>query len=106
MVFAHSGGYLINEFIKICHFQPNVWIDFALTHTTLGKLGDKSQGLPYINDAIHYALNGPFKDRVLLSSDYPFFNQDAVFEYYVKYQKLLNNNFLRLIKENMYDTTD
>ena len=36
-VFAHAGGYLINDFIKICHFQENVYIDFALTHTTLGR---------------------------------------------------------------------
>ena len=98
-VFAHSGGYLINEFIKICHFQTNVWIDFALTHTILGKLGKKS-GLPYVNEAISYALNSPFKNRILLSSDYPFFNQDSVFNYYSDYYELLNKNFLSFIKEN------
>ena len=25
MIFAHSGGYLINDFVKICHFQKNVY---------------------------------------------------------------------------------
>lgn len=98
-IFAHSGGYLINDFIKICHFQPNVWIDFALTHTTLGKYG-KSNGLPYINEAIKFALNSPFKNRVLLSSDWPFFSQKDVLRYYKRLGKLkmLNNNFLNLLK--------
>lgn len=93
-IFTHAGGYLINDFIKICHFQSNVWIDFALTHTTLGKYGDKSNGLTYINDAIRYSLNSTFKNRVLLGSDYPFFNQEDVFEYYKDYISLLNKNFL------------
>lgn len=101
IIMAHAGGYLINDFIKMCHFQPNVWIDFALTHTTLGKLGDKDDGLPYINDAIKYALHSSFKDRVLLSSDYPFFDQDAVFEYYSEYHEMLNKNFLRFIEEDL-----
>lgn len=95
-IFAHSGGYLINDFIKICHFQPNVWIDFALTHTTLGKLGDDRYGLSYVNQAIRYALNSDFKRRVLLSSDFPFFNQEDVFSYYEEYIHLLNDNFEEL----------
>ena len=99
-VFPHSGGYLINEFIKICHFQKNVWIDFALTHTNLGKYGDVNMGLNYINDAIKYALNSSFQNRVLLSSDYPFFSQDDVHKYYAKLKKLdlLNDNFLALTR--------
>ena len=96
-IFAHAGGYLINDFIKICHFQPNVWIDFALTHTTLGRLGDETNGLPYINQAIRYSLNSNFKNRVLMSSDYPFFDQNAVFNYYKGYEDLLNNNYIELI---------
>lgn len=97
-IFAHSGGYLINDFIKICHFQPNVWIDFALTHTTLGKLGNKEYGLNYINNAIRYALNSAFRKRVLLGSDYPFFDQEDVFEYYKNDIELLNENFLYLLE--------
>ena len=80
----------------MCHFQPNVWIDFALTHTVLGHLGDKEKELPYINEAIRYSLNSPFKKRVLMSSDFPFYNQDDVFEYYAEYHDLLNDNFLSL----------
>lgn len=96
-IFAHSGGYLINDFIKICHFQPNVWIDFALTHTILGKY-KAEEGLLYIQDAIKYALNSAFKDRVLLSSDFPFFNQDDVFDYYRDHVEILNSNYLRLFE--------
>lgn len=100
-IFAHSGGYLINDFIKICHFQKNVWIDFALTHTTLGRFGNKENGLPYIDQAIRYAVSSVFADRVLMSSDYPFFSQEDVFSYYSEMEKtdLLNQNFLALLEE-------
>lgn len=43
-IFAHSGGYLIQDFIKICHFQPNIYIDFALTHTMLACYGRRPEG--------------------------------------------------------------
>lgn len=97
-ILAHAGGYLINDFIKICHFQKNVWIDFALTHSVLGRLGDERCGLPYINQAIKYALNSPFKNRILMSSDYPFFDQEDVFNYYTRLGviDLMNDNFIAL----------
>lgn len=97
-LFAHAGGYLINDFIKICHFQPNVWIDFALTHTMLGHYGRRPEGLPYIHDAIVYSLHAPFSRRVLLASDFPFFSQDDVVEYYRDLSALdqLNCNFKQL----------
>lgn len=98
-IFPHAGGYLINDFIKICHFQKNIWLDFSLTHTNLGKLGDNKQGLPYINEAIEYALNSPFKDRILLGSDYPFFSQEDVFKFYAARTEILNNNFLNLMEK-------
>lgn len=97
VVFAHAGGYLVNDFIKICHFQRNVYLDFSLTHTMLGKLG-KEEGLFYINNAIHYSLNSDFANRILLGSDYPFYNQLDVVEYYKEYVELLNKNFLDLIE--------
>lgn len=94
-IFPHSGGYLINDFIKICHFQRNVWIDFSLTHTNLGQFGE---GLFYITDAIKYALKSPFKNRVLMGSDYPFFSQEDVYNFYKKLNavELLNSNFIAL----------
>lgn len=95
-IFPHSGGYLINDFIKICHFQKNVWIDFALTHTNFG--GISSNPLPYVDEAIKYALGSPFKERVLMGSDYPFFDQDRVVAYYEKLGAvdMLNANFRNL----------
>lgn len=96
VVLAHAGGYLINDFIKICHFQKNAWLDFALTHTVLGKFGDPVAGLAYVNQAIGYALHSPFRHKILLSSDYPFFNQEDVFAFYRSYMELLNQNFLTL----------
>lgn len=92
----HSGGYLINDFIKICHFQKNVYIDFTLTHTNFG--GISKNPLPYVDEAIRYALNGPFKERVLMGSDLPFFDQLDVVKYYEKLGKLemLNENFERV----------
>ncbi|MBD5098021.1 MAG: amidohydrolase family protein [Clostridiales bacterium] len=98
-VFAHSGGYSINDFVKICHLQKNVWIDFSLTHATLGNYGSPEKGLPYVEQAIKYSLNSPFKSRVLLASDFPFFSQAEVFQYYAEYIDQLNNNFLELFHQ-------
>ncbi len=100
-IFSHSGGYLINDFIKICHFQKNVWLDFSSTHTFLGHLGDKKTGLSYINQGIEYALQSPFNNRILLSSDFPFFSQKDVVKFYKKHNKikLLNENFLTLLEK-------
>ena len=96
-IFPHAGGYLINDFIKICHFQSNVWIDFTLTHTNFG--GISSNPLPYVDQAIAYALKAPFRNRVLMGSDLPFFNQMAVVAYYERLGALdmLNENFERIL---------
>jgi hypothetical protein len=95
-ILPHAGGYLINDFIKICHFQPNVWIDFTLTHTNFGSISKNP--LPYVDQAIAYALNSPFRNRVLMGSDLPFFDQMDVVRYYDRLGKLdmLNENFERL----------
>ncbi len=98
-VFAHAGGYLINEFVKICHFQSNVWIDFSYTHTMLGRLGDGKTGLAYANQAIQYSLNASFSDRILLGSDFPFCDQQKVVQYYAPYLDKLNGNFVRLVHQ-------
>lgn len=98
-IFAHSGGYLINEFIKICHFQPNVWIDFSYTQTILGHYGNSETGLPYVHQAIKYALCSTFQNRLLMASDYPFCNQDEVCAYYSDYHLLLNKNFMDILKK-------
>ncbi len=98
IIFAHAGGYLINDFLKICHFQKNVWLDFSATQNILGHLENKKEELPYINQGIKYALNSPFKNKILLSSDFPFFSQKEIYEFYKKLNAidLLNNNFIKL----------
>lgn len=95
-ILPHAGGYLISDFIKICHFQPNVWIDFALTHTHFASIS--SNPLAYVDDAIRYSLSASFSNRVLMGSDYPFFDQQNVVKYYEKLGKLdmLNENFKSL----------
>jgi len=100
-VFAHAGGYLVNDFIKICHFQKNVWIDFALTHTMLDCYGRRPEGLPYIGEAIAYALHSPFAGKVLLASDAPFFSQAEVVDYYAAMGAVeaLNANFSTLLSK-------
>lgn len=98
VLFAHSGGYLINDFIKICNFQKNVYLDFSLTQCVLGKYGAEN-GLNCINDAIHFALNSNFSNRILMGSDYPFYQQEDVFEYYKDYIPMLNQNFENLFEK-------
>lgn len=95
---AHAGGYSLLEFIKICHIQHNVFIDFSLTHTVFG--GISSNPLPEADALIDYALNSVFSDRILLGSDIPYSNQLQVAEYYYKKGMLskLNDNFLKLIE--------
>ncbi len=97
VILAHAGGYLINDFIKICNFQKNVYIDFSLTHCVLGKYG-ADDGLRYINDAIHFALNSNFSDRVLMGSDYPFYCQEDMCKYYSDQVENLNTNFIKLFE--------
>ena len=97
-ILPHAGGYLINDFIKICHFQKNVYIDFTLTHTNFGRISKNP--LAYVDDAIRYALNAPFRERVLMGSDLPFFDQMKVVEYYERLGALdmLNENFERVFE--------
>lgn len=101
-VLPHAGGYLIRDFVKICHFQPNVWIDFSLTHTNFGSISRNP--LPDVDGLIDYALRSSFRNRILLGSDIPFFSQEDVVGYYERKNALdlLNGNFQRLF-ERMKD---
>lgn len=98
IIFAHAGGYAINEFIKICNIQKNIWLDFSLTHSVLGKYGAED-GLPYIHQAIHFTLKHNFMDRILFGSDYPFYEQKKIFKYYEENINLLNINFETLLEK-------
>ena len=99
---AHSGGYAINDFLKICHFQQNVWIDFAHTQSLFCNA---NATLPYIKEAICYALKSDFRHKILLGSDYPLHQQQPIIEFYMQLESLflLNNNFDFLWKQMKCD---
>lgn len=96
-ILAHAGGYAVNEFIKIGNIQKNVWLDFSLTHSVLGKYGAQN-GLDYIHQAIRFGLNHNFKDRILFGSDFPFYSQNQIFDYYRNKIDMLNSNFETLVE--------
>ena len=97
IILAHAGGYAVNEYIKICNIQKNIWIDFSLTHSVLGKYGEED-GLSIIHQAICFSLKHTFRNRILLGSDYPFYDQNEVLKYYGANIGMLNTNFETLLK--------
>lgn len=94
---AHAGGYSAHEFVKMCHIQRNVWIDFSLTHTCFASISGNP--LPGMDELIKYALRAPFAHRVLMGSDFPYSRQDEVVEYYdsLGVVEQLNSNFQSLL---------
>lgn len=83
-LFSHAGGYEILEFIKICDFTKNVWLDFSFTQNYFGLFGEKAE-LKLITDCIRYAfVTDRISGRVLFGSDYPYESQKECIEYYIK----------------------
>ncbi len=95
-VLAHAGGYSAYDFVKICHIQRNVWIDFSLTHSCFASISDNP--LPGIDELIRYSFRSPFSDRLLMGSDFPYNQQSEVVSYYAEHGFLeqCNANFVRL----------
>jgi len=99
-VMCHAGGYDIYEFIKMTHFQENIWIDFSLTQEYFGWNNDINKNR-FIIENIDYALNNKIiRKKILFGSDNLFFSQVKA---YLKYKKLecddiLKDNFFRLLK--------
>ncbi|GEM_PF-2364390 len=102
-IFPHSGGYLINEFIKICDFQSNVWLDFSLTQHYFGWVGDRPK-LKYVNEAIEYALqHKKLSRKILFGSDNTFFSQqEAVNKYFElsNAKSFLVDNFYNILEQS------
>lgn len=98
-VMAHSGGYSINEFLKICHFQDNVYLDFSYTQNLLGGVAN-DVCLPYVSEAIVYAMRSVFKERILFGSDYPWCQQTSLVKFYEEKEWItsMNCNFLNLLE--------
>lgn len=95
-VLAHAGGYSVRDFVKICHIQRNVWLDFSLTHSCFASISDNP--LPGVDDLILYSFRAPFSNRILMGSDFPYNNQHDVASYYAERGLLerCNENFRQL----------
>lgn len=95
---SHAGGYKILDFIEICEFNKNVWLDFSFTQNHFGIVGNRTE-FKYIAELIKYAVQGPIKERVLFGSDYPYENQEECFEYYSKNvnKEIYTDNFENLL---------
>jgi len=100
-VMCHAGGYDIYEFIKMAHFQKNIWIDFSLTQEYFGWNNNINKN-KFIIENIEYALkNEIINKKILFGSDNLFFSQVKA---YIKYKKLgysniLKDNFLNLLRK-------
>jgi hypothetical protein len=99
-ILAHAGGYDILDFVKMCDFNKNIWLDFSLTQDYFGWCGSKER-LNSICDVIDYCLSSSkLMHRILFGSDTPFFSQrDASDKYLSLFNAdlLLELNYKRLI---------
>lgn len=78
-VMCHAGGYDIVEFVKMCRFLDNVWLDFSVTQHEFGWVAGK-RSPAYIGDVIDHALGERrIAPKLLFGSDFPLLDQsDAV----------------------------
>jgi predicted TIM-barrel fold metal-dependent hydrolase len=101
-VMCHAGGYDIAEFVKMCRFLPNVWLDFSVTQHEFGWVsGERSPA--FIGDVIDHAMREPrIAPRVMFGSDYPLLEQrDAVARLAATVdepERFLRLNFERLLE--------
>lgn len=80
-LFSHSGGYKVMDFIEICEFNNNVWLDFSFTQNYFGLIGEKAE-LRAVTDNIRYAFNSAIKSKILFGSDYPYEDQEECISFY------------------------
>jgi hypothetical protein len=101
-VMCHAGGYDILEFVKLCRFLGNVWLDFSVTQHEFGWVSG-TRNPPFIADLIDHALGERrIAPRVMFGSDYPLLEQtDAVarlVEHSADPEPFLRGNFERLLE--------
>ncbi len=100
-VMCHAGGYDIVEFVKMCRFLKNVWIDFSVTQHEFGWVsGERSPS--YVGDVIDHALGERrIAPKVLFGSDFPLLGQTDAVERIVEAvedpEPFLISNFERLL---------
>ncbi len=100
-VMCHAGGYDIVEFVKMCRFLGNVWLDFSVTQHEFGWVTGR-RAPAYIGDVIDHALfERRTAPRILFGSDFPLLEQaDAVarlVETVPDPEPFLTGNFERLL---------
>ena len=100
-VMCHAGGYDILEFVKMCRFATNVWLDFSVTQHEFGWVsGQRSPA--FIGDLIDHAMaERRTAPRIMFGSDYPLSEQaDAVARLIDSVddpEQFLTGNFERLL---------
>jgi predicted TIM-barrel fold metal-dependent hydrolase len=101
-VMCHAGGYDLLEFVKMCRFASNVWLDFSVTQHEFGWVsGQRSPA--FVADLIDHAL-GEWRTapRIIFGSDYPLLEQaDAVtrlVDLVADPEPFLTGNFERLLE--------
>ena len=100
---SHAGGYKLLDFIEICEFNKNVWLDFSYTQNHFGMIGSKPE-LKAVTDIMRYAFGSTMKDRILFGSDYPYVNQEECFAFYKENvsEEIYMSNFEALVQELHY----
>jgi Amidohydrolase len=101
-VMCHAGGYDILEFVKMCRFAPNVWLDFSVTQHEFGWVsGERSPA--FVGDLIDHAMHERrISPRIMFGSDFPLLEQsDAVGRLVASFddpEPFLTANFERLLE--------
>jgi len=100
-LFCHAGGYDLLEFIKMCRFISNVWLDFSATQHIVGWAQSTGK-LTFADQLIEHSFEEPrICERVLFGSDTPWFDQrdavERVLERAPDPSAILIDNFERLV---------
>jgi hypothetical protein len=81
ILLSHAGGYKALEFVEICNFNKNVWLDFSLSHSYFGLVNNEAE-LHAVTDVMRYAFESRIKDKIMFGSDTPFENQQDAIAWY------------------------
>jgi hypothetical protein len=101
-VMCHAGGYDVLEFVKLCRFTRNVWLDFSVTQHIFGWV-DGNPSPAFISECVDHALRERrIADRVMFGSDTPWYPQLDAVERAVERARdaaaYLGGNFERLLE--------
>ena len=100
-VMCHAGGYDILEFVKMCRFTANVWLDFSVTQHEFGWVSG-ARSPAFVGDLIDHAMGERrTAPRIMFGSDYPLLEQADAVERLVESvadpEPFLSGNFERLL---------